>query len=135
MNDVTIRDVTAGWVDGATLAAHIEVGPHRLRADEPVDKGGGDTGPTPHQLLLAALSACTTLTLRFYAQRKGWPLTDAHVTVHGEHQDGRYVISRQIELEGTLDDEQRARLIEIADRCPVHRTLTGEIVVEHRDTD
>lgn len=125
-----MRDVTAGWVEGAVLAAHLEVGPHTLRADEPEEKGGGDTGPTPHQLLLSALGACTTLTLRLYARRKGWPLTDAKVRLSGEHQDGRYVISRRIHLEGPLDMEQRTRLLEIADRCPVHRTLTGEIAIE-----
>lgn len=124
-----MRDVTAGWVEGAVLAAHIEVGPHRLRADEPEEKGGGDTGPSPHQLLLSALGACTTLTLRLYAHRKGWPLTNAHVRLTGQHEEGRYVISRLVQLEGPLDVDQRTRLMEIADRCPVHRTLTGEIVI------
>jgi putative redox protein len=124
-----MREIKAGWVEGAVLAAHIEVGPHQLRADEPQEKGGGDTGPSPHQMLLSSLAACTTLTLRLYAQRKGWPLTDATVHVTGEHEGGRYVINRQVHLLGPLDVDQRTRLLEIADRCPVHRTLTGEIVI------
>ncbi len=124
-----MREIKAGWVEGAELAAHIEVGPHRLRADEPQEKGGGDTGPSPHQILLSSLAACTTLTLRLYAQRKGWPLTDANVYVTGEHEGGRYVINRHVHLEGPLDVDQRTRLLEIADRCPVHRTLTGEIAI------
>jgi putative redox protein len=124
-----MRDVKAGWVESAVLAAHIEVGPHRLRADEPEEKGGGDTGPSPHQILLASLAACTTLTLRLYAHRKGWPLSDATVRVTAQREDGRYVINRQVHLEGPLDFEQRARLLEIADRCPIHRTLTGEVVI------
>src|SRR4030095_13417234 len=124
-----MREVKAGWVEGAVLAAHIEVGPHHLRADEPEEKGGGDTGPSPHQILLSSLAACTSLTLRLYAQRKGWPLTDATVRLTAQHVDGRYVIDRQIHLDGALDVDQRARVMEIADRCPVHRTLTGEVLI------
>jgi putative redox protein len=124
-----MREVKARWVEGAVLAAHIEVGPHQLRADEPVEKGGGDTGPSPHQILLSSLGACTSLTLRLYAHRKGWPLIDATVRLTGQNEDGRYVINRQVHLEGSLNVDQRARLMEIADRCPVHRTLTGEIVI------
>ena len=124
-----MREVKASWVEDAALAANIEVGPHRLRADEPEDKGGGDTGPSPHETLLSALGACTASTLRLYAHRKGWPLTDAKVRLTAQHEDGRYVINRQVHLEGTLDLDQRTRLLEIADRCPVHRTLTGAIVI------
>jgi putative redox protein len=124
-----MREVKASWVDDAALAAQVEVGPHQLRADEPEDKGGGDTGPSPHEILLSALGACTASTLRIYARRKGWPLTDAIVQLTAGHEDGRYVINRQVHLEGTLELDQRTRLLEIADRCPVHRTLTGEIVI------
>jgi putative redox protein len=124
-----MREVKAGWVQNAVLAAHIEVGPHLLLADEPIDNGGDDTGPTSQELLLAALGACTTLTLRLYAKRKGWPLSDVDVRLTGRHEDGRYMISRQVHLEGPIDPDQRTRLMEIADRCPVHRTLTGEIVI------
>ena len=124
-----MREVKAGWVADAVLAAEVETGSHRLQADETVDNGGGDTGPTPHQLLLSALAACITLTLRLYAQRKGFPLQDARVHLTGEHRDGRYVIGREVILDGPLDAAQRARLMEISERCPVHRTLTGEIVI------
>lgn len=124
-----MREVTAEWVEDALLATYIDAGRHRLQADETEDNGGGDTGPTPHQLLLSALAACITLTLRLYARRKGWPLLKANVHLTGEHKAGRYMIGRQVLLDGPLDATQRARLMEIAERCPVHRTLTGEIVV------
>jgi len=124
-----MREVKVGWMKDAVLAAHIEVGPHHLRADEPEESGGADTAPSPHQILLSSLGACTSLTLRLYARRKGWPLTDAIVQLTGHQQDGRYIISRQVHLEGALDVDQRARLMEIADKCPVHRTLSGEIAI------
>ena len=69
------------------------------------------------------------MTLKVYAERKGWPLRDAHVTLNGANTDGRFVITRQIALTGELDAEQRQRLIEIADKCPVHKTLIGEITI------
>ena len=116
----------------------VVAGNHRFRMDEPLDVGGSDTGPTPYDQLLAGLGACTVMTLRMYADRKGWPLRGATVTLsHGrvhardceecEATAGRVdVIERTLALEGELDGEQRARLLEIADRCPVHRTLTNE---------
>jgi putative redox protein len=124
-----MREVKAGWVEDAVLATEIEAGNHRWLADETLDQGGGDVGPTPHQLLLSALAACITLTLRLYAKRKGFPLQDARVHLTGEHRDGRYVIGREVILDGPLDAAQRARLMEISERCPVHRTLTGEVVI------
>ena len=120
------------------LAVDVVAGNHRFRMDEPLDVGGSDTGPTPYDQLLAGLGACTVMTLRMYADRKGWPLRGATVTLsHGrvhardceecEATAGRAdVIERTLALEGELDGEQRARLLEIADRCPVHRTLTNE---------
>lgn len=115
---------------------------HRLLADEPIAVGGADTGPPPYDYLVAALGACTGMTLRMYADRHEWPLESAvvrlkHQKIHAtdcqecETISGKIdTIEREIELEGPLDQEQRQRLLEIADRCPVHRTLHGEIVVK-----
>jgi putative redox protein len=113
----------------APFAADIELGPHHLLADEPVDLGGGDAGPAPHDLLLAALGACTSMTVRMYARRKGWPLTNVHVHLRQEATDAEHRFFLVIELDGPLDDAQRARLLEIANKCPVHRTLTGKITI------
>jgi uncharacterized OsmC-like protein/pimeloyl-ACP methyl ester carboxylesterase len=111
-------------------------GRFRVRADEPVSLGGTDTGPTPYELLLSALGACTAMTLRMYAERKGWPLTEVrvHLELHKVHakdceecpDTGRKqveVIERVVDLSGPLDEEQRTRLLEIANRCPVHRAV------------
>lgn len=124
-----MRDVIVRWGSGK-LGQDIEIGTHTLRADEPADKGGDDNGPEPHELLVAALGACTAITLKLYADRKGWPLTDVRVQLTGGPADGKYAIRRQLTFTGELDAEQRQRLIEIAERCPVHRTLTGEIAIE-----
>jgi putative redox protein len=123
-----MRNVTVGWA-GGKLAQDIAVGGHAIRSDEEAEKGGDDTGATPHELLLAALGSCTAMTLKLYAERKGWPLTDVHVTLNGANGDGAYIITRGVAIQGDLDAEQRQRLLEIADKCPVHRTLTGEITI------
>jgi putative redox protein len=119
--------------DGSKFGQDISIGSFQLRSDEPVELNGADTGPEPHELLLAALGACTSMTLRVYAERKGWPLRRAQVTLTGAQADGKYVISRQIIMDGELDAEQRQRLLEIADKCPVHRTLTGEVQIETKE--
>jgi putative redox protein len=124
-----MREVTVRGVAETGLAMQVEVGPHVLRGDEPADQGGTDTGPEPHALMLAALGTCTVMTLRLYAQRKGWPLTNVRVRLTGGKGEGHYAITRHLTLEGALDAEQRQRLVEIADKCPVHRTLTGQIVI------
>lgn len=117
----------------------ISVGKHRLIADEPSEAGGDDTGPGPYDFLLAGLGACTSMTLRLYADRKSIPLERTTVTLkHSriyakdcetcETKEGMISrIDRVIEMDGKLDDEQRGKLLEIADKCPVHRTLTSEI--------
>ncbi len=126
---------------GARFAQEIAAGSHRFAADEPADYGGDDSGPTPYDLLLAGLGACTTMTVRMYAERKGWPLDRAevrlsHEKIHArdcadcETREGRIDrIDRRLKLEGPLDAAQREKLLEIADKCPVHRTLTGEIKI------
>jgi putative redox protein len=126
------------------LAQVIEIGHHRLRADEPVDLGGADSGPAPYELLLAALGACTSMTLTLYAGRKGWPLAGVtvrlrHSKIHAadcaecETREGKIDrIERDIVLDGPLTDGQRTRLLEIANKCPVHRTLVSEIEIQTR---
>ena len=129
--------------DPTGLRQDISVGErHRLRADEPVSVGGADTGPTPYELLSAGLGACTAMTLRLYARRKSIPLD--RVTVDVEHGRDHLkdcedcdenaakidVFSRTISLQGALTEEQREALLRIADKCPVHRTLEGNSVVE-----
>jgi putative redox protein len=108
----------------------VQIGPHSFTADEPNEVGGDDAGPTPHEILLASLGACTSITLHMYATRKGWSLKTVTVGLEDQMQPDAYVIRRTIHLEGDLTDEQRSRLLEIANKCPVHRTLTGEIRIE-----
>lgn len=115
--------------EGGRYFQTIDASGHALQADEPGDVGGQNRGPAPYDLLLASLGACTSMTVRMYADRKQWPLTRIRITLtHHKEPDAenkkRDVISREITLEGALDDEQRARLLDIADKCPVHRTLT-----------
>jgi putative redox protein len=122
----------------------ITVGRHRLQADEPASAGGNDSGLSPYDLLIAGLGACTSMTLRMYADQKQWPLERVtvrlmHEKIHAqdcsecETRDGKIDrIEREIEIVGDLDGDQRARLLEIANKCPVHRTLHSEVIVPTR---
>ena len=107
----------------------VVAGRHRLLADEPVAMGGEDAGPAPYDYLLGALGACTSMTLRMYAELKQLPLTDVRVALSHEkiEIDGQKIdrITREITLAGELTPEQRARMLEIANRCPVLRTISG----------
>ena len=135
---VVVRGSAAGF------AQEILAGPHRMTADEPVSAGGTDTGPSPYDLLLAALGACTSMTLGMYARRKGWPLEEVtvnlrHSKIHAsdctdcEAKNSMLDrIDRDIHLAGHLTTEQRSKLLEIADKCPVHRTLTSKIDIRTR---
>jgi putative redox protein len=118
---------------GATYppyATQLVVGHHHTVADEPVDLGGGDTGPAPDEILLSALGACTAITLRMYAERKQWPLEGVEVKLgYAERGKDKTVITRRVELRGKLDPDQRDRLLQIAHACPVHRILTGAVEI------
>jgi putative redox protein len=107
----------------------IEIGPHRLLTDVGPASGGEDSGPAPHDLLAAALAACTTLTVNLYARRKGWPLDEVKVAVRHGQEGEAYALHRTIDYIGALSDEQKARLTEIANHCPVHKTLSGPILI------
>ena len=139
-NEVIVQETAEG-----TFTQRIQAGRHALRADEPVSVGGDDTGPNPYDLLLSALGACTSMTLRMYARHKKLPLDRVtvrlkHAKIHAkdceecETQGGKVDrIEREVLIEGDeLTDAQRTRLLEIADRCPVHRTLHSEVNVVAR---
>ncbi len=133
------RQVVVRETRNSKFQQSVSVGPHQMLADEPVAAGGDDTGPGPYDFLLTALGACTSMTMRLYADRKALPLerttvTLRHSKIHAEDcaecetKAGMLdQIERVITMEGALDAEQRKKLIEIADKCPVHRTLTSEV--------
>ena len=130
--------------DANGFAQDVSAGGHRFVSDEPESAGGTDRGPSPYDLLLAALGSCTSMTIAMYARRKHWPLERVsvrlrHSRVHAEDcavcdesEAKLTVIEREIDLVGALDDDKRARLLEIANRCPVHRTLTSRIDIRTR---
>ena len=137
--DVIVRGKASGFLQ------EVESGRHRFIVDEPVSLGGTDTAATPYDLVLAALGSCTSMTIGLYARRKGVPLESVtvslwHAKIHAadceecETREGRIDrIEVAVELTGPLTDEQRADLLEIARKCPVHRTLTSEINVRFKD--
>lgn len=112
----------------------VTAGQHQLIADEPASMGGGDAGPAPFDFIMSGLGACTSMTLRMYAERKSLPLTRISVALSHDkiEVDGvtRDRINRTITLEGDLSDEQRQRLLEIANKCPVHRALSQSILLD-----
>jgi putative redox protein len=112
----------------------VAAGGHRFFADEPLDVGGLGSGPNPYELLSAALGACTAMTCRLYADQKGWPLEAVIVRLDhiGKTAEAKDRFIREITFEGALDETQRQRLLEIADHCPVHRTLTAGSDIETR---
>jgi putative redox protein len=135
---VIVRGAATGF------AQKIIAGPHQFVGDEPTSVGGTDSGPTPYDLLLAGLGSCTSMTIAMYARRKQWALERVtvrlrHSRVHAEDCAAcetriatLTLIERDIELEGVLDKEQRAQLLAIANRCPVHLTLTSQMNIRTR---
>ncbi|AKM06967.1 bifunctional alpha/beta hydrolase/OsmC family protein [Pelagerythrobacter marensis] len=130
------------------FGTEVHTASHRFVADEPVSYGGDDSGPTPYDLLLAALGTCTAMTMRMYAQRRKWPLegTTIYLTHERNHEEdcehaiegeegSIQALHRRIALEGDLTDEQRDKIMEIADKCPVHRTLEGHLHIHTRRAD
>lgn len=112
----------------------ITVGKHRLLTDAPAEYGGEDTGPDPHDLLAASLGACTALTLKMYAQRKQMDLQDIDVRITHVQEDDTYVFTRRLQYFGNLSEAERTRLTEIAEKCPIHKILLGQIrIVTHVD--
>lgn len=134
--------IVRGAGDG--FAQEITAGTHHLRSDEPISAGGTDSGPTPYDLLLASLGSCTSMTMAMYARRKRWPLERVtvslrHSRTHVEdcaacetHDTKLTVIERNISLDGPLSEDQRGRLLEIANRCPVHLTLSSKMEIRTR---
>ena len=131
MSNTLITAITE--LDQSTYKTKIYAGGHFIYADEPTDLGGTDEGMTPGALLLASLGSCTAITMRMYADRKAIPLT--HIKIHlsicpEDEMDKSTTITRKIELSGDLNDQQRLRLMQIADKCPIHKLLTNQIKIE-----
>lgn len=123
---------------GGKYSNDVKTSRHHLYADEPIDYGSADIGPSPYEYICAGLGACTSITLRMYADRKKWPITHISVDVshtRETHGDGisRDVFVREITLIGDIDETQRDRMIEIANKCPVHRTLEAGSDVHTRE--
>ena len=128
--------------NSGSFRSEIEAGPHRLVADEPASAGGTEQGPTPYDLLSAALGACTSMTLHFYAKREGIPLTGVEVVIINDRMYAKdcadclttsgfiHRFDVKLKLLGDLTAEQREKLLSIARRCPVYKTLTSEIRIE-----
>ncbi|MBV9213196.1 MAG: OsmC family protein [Actinobacteria bacterium] len=118
--------------EGEAFQHDIAIRSHHVQADEPEDNGGEDTGPSPQELLAASLASCTAITIEMYAKRKGWTIGDVSVDVNYEpaHRGSPTRFEMSVRLPKELPEEQRQRLMQIAAKCPVHRTLEGEVMFE-----
>jgi putative redox protein len=117
---------------GGKVKQHVQMGAHRITADEPKDSGGEDAGPSPQELLAASLASCTAVTIEMYAERKGWDVGEIAVDVDYEpaHRGSPTRFTMNVSLPKELPEDQRERLMQIAAKCPVHRTLEGEVMFE-----
>jgi len=130
----------------ANYLTEIAAGPHTLQADEPVDVGGGDAAPTPYELLLGALGSCTAITVQMFAARRRWPLEKVQVQLSHSKSHAQDCLACEtassrldrveltIELQGNLSDEQRRKLMDVAEHCPLHRTLAAGIEMHVRES-
>lgn len=121
---------TSGRSEAAKYRVALTAGANAIVADEPAEKGGGNTGMMPYELLLSSLAACTIITIRMYAERKGWNPGEIGVDVSLETEKGDTKIMRHVSFSAALETEQRERLLAVANACPVHKLLTGKIAVE-----
>ncbi|MBK9730597.1 MAG: OsmC family protein [Chitinophagaceae bacterium] len=126
--------LTTAHIKKDHFKTHVQAGENSIIADEPADEGGAEMGFSPDELLLAALGSCTTITLRMYADRKGWALDEVkvHMTFERDKVKNTTHILRTVELKGALSEEQKKRLMVIADKCPTHQILTHEITIESK---
>lgn len=113
-----------------TYKTELTISDHNIVADEPEELGGTDQGPAPGEFLLISLASCTAITLRMYANRKNWPVENIRVEVNFEKVDNKTIFKRELQVVGDLTEEQRTRLLQIANACPVHKTLTNPIEVQ-----
>ena len=113
-----------------SLQQKLAVGDLHFLADAEVSRGGAGTGPSPHEYLAAALASCTSMTLKMYSERKTWKLENAIVTVDIERTNDVEILSRDIQLIGELDNEQKERLLDVASKCPIHKALAGQIQIK-----
>jgi putative redox protein len=120
--------------EDGTLRHDVEIRDHRVTTDEPENHGGGDEGPSPQELLAASLASCTAITIEMYADRKGWNIGEVVVDVQYEpaQRGSPTRFAMVVQLPKELPEEQRERLMQIAAKCPVHRTLEGEVMFEER---
>jgi putative redox protein len=120
--------------DGGKLVQEVTIREHELTADEPKDQGGDDEGPSPQELLAASLASCTAITMEMYAQRKGWDVGDITVDVNYEpaQRGSPTRFDMVVKMPKELPEEQRLKLMQIAAKCPVHRTLEGEVMFDEK---
>ena len=124
--------ITAQRSTAGKLAFTLKIGAHSITTDVNAASGGDDLGPSPHDLFDASLAACTALTVKMYAAHKKWPLDDVQVEVardNSREAAGHYKLTRKVRFTGALDDAQRARLLEIANKCPIHKLMHAEIEI------